>query len=160
MCRLASALAVSCGARHCARRLHLWLRRHRAHWLVAAGVPRHIPRDSLRTSLPGPHLGVPRGVSVSTGLFATPGLPRAAAPRSPGPDCHAAGRLDRGSRRLGAARGRAPNLVHPRTLQWLDVAQWLALPAGSTHVRSLSGTAEAPRVAILAVLSDKQTGLV
>src|SRR5207245_6574310 len=118
-----------------------------AHWLVAAGVPRHVPRDSRRTGLPGPHLGVPRGVSVSTGLFATPGLPRTAAPRSPGPDGHAAGRLDRGPRWLGSARGRAPNLVHPRTLQWRDVAQWLALPAGSAHVRSLSGTAETPRVA-------------
>src|SRR2546421_59062 len=49
--------------------------------------------------------------------------------------------------RLGSARGRAPNLVHPRTLQWLDVAQWLAPPTGSAHVRSLSGTTQAPRVA-------------
>ena len=68
--------------------LHLWLRCARAHWLVAAGVPRHLPRDSRRTGLPGPHLGVPRGLSVSTGLSAAPGLPRAAAPRPPGPDCH------------------------------------------------------------------------
>ena len=52
-------------------------------------------------------------------------------------------------------------MVHPRALQWRDVAQWLALPAGSAHVRSISGDPlkhiEWP---ILAVLSDKQTGLV
>src|SRR5262244_1496394 len=63
------------------------------------------------------------------------------------PDCQAAGRLDRRPRRLGSARGRASDLVHSRTLQWLNFTQWLALPAGSAHVRSLSGTAEAPGVA-------------
>jgi hypothetical protein len=147
VCRLAPALAGSRGARPRARRLPLGLRRQRAPGLVAAGGPRHLPRDARRPRLPGPPRGVPRGVSVATGLWATPGLPRAAAPRSPGPDGHAAGRRARGSRRLGAARGRAPPWVHPRTRQGRDMAQGLALPAGSVPVRSLAGTAAASGVA-------------
>src|SRR4029434_1723859 len=75
------------------------------------------------------------------------GVPRAAAPRPPGPSRQTARWLDRGTRRLSAPRGRASNLVHPRAFERLDLAQWLAVPAGSAHVRSLPGPAEASGVA-------------
>jgi hypothetical protein len=57
------------------------------------------------------HFCVPRTLSVSTGLSAAAGLSRATAQRPPGPARQGAGRLDRGTRRLGTPRGRARDTV-------------------------------------------------
>ena len=74
-------------------------------------------------------------------------LPRAPAPRPPGSHCPRAGRRDDRPRWPGAPRGRAAHVVHPCTHQRLHLPPWLAVSAGSDHVRRLAATAHAPGVA-------------
>src|SRR5713101_1837177 len=97
----------------------------------------HLPRDACRVGVARPHLRGPCALSVSTGVSAAPGLPRAAAPGPSGADRQGPRRRDPRSGWPGSRRRRAATLVHARAHQWLDLAKRLALAAGSPHVRSL-----------------------
>ena len=59
-----------------------------------------------------------------------------------------------------APKGASRNLVHSRLINGADAAQWVAGAAGSAHVRGVPRPLKHLEWPILAVLSDKQTGLV
>src|SRR5438874_2271872 len=83
VCGGTPAPAVRRSAASCPASLDLWRRCPGAHGLGARSTPRYLPRDAHGTGLPGPHLGVPRALSLSTALSPAPGLPRASAPSPP-----------------------------------------------------------------------------
>src|SRR5713226_10677271 len=112
VCGVTPAPAVRRSAAYCSSSLDLWLRCPCAHWLVALSTPRYLPRDSCRVGVARPHLRGPCELSVSTGVSAAPGLPRAAAPRPPGADRPGSRRRDPPARWPGSRRRRAATLVH------------------------------------------------